>query len=114
MLSGVQKTICEANLIKGSVDQGYALDAFDKATKRLNQIEQLMKSINGTEDAKAIAELQGRIASEQAMIKNEAIKMQLFQMVSDAEARILEQREQESVMKDAARKGRYQFKAVAF
>lgn len=114
VLSGVQKTICEANLIKGSVDQGYALDAFDKATKRLNQIEALMKSINGTEDAKAIAELQGRIASEQAMIKNEAIKMQLFQMVSDAQDRILEQREQEAVMQDAARKGRVQFKKVNF
>lgn len=114
VLGGVQKTICEAALTKGSVDQGYALDAFDKATKRLNQIEGLMKSINSTKDPKAIAELQGRIASEQAMINNEAVKMQLFQMVAAAQDKIIQQRAQEADMQDAARKDAAQFPVISW
>lgn len=114
VLNGVQKTICESALVKGSVDQGYAIDAFEKATKRLNQIEGLMKSINSTKDQKAIAEIQGRIASEQAMIQNEAIKMQLFQMVSQAQDRIIEQRQHEALMKEASRKEAIPLKPVAF
>lgn len=114
VLAGVQKTICESALVKGSMDQGYTIDAFEKATKRLNQIEGLMKSINSTKDQKAIEEIQGRIASEQAMIQNEAIKMQLFQMVSDAQDKIIRQRAREANMELAARKGAAQFKEVQF
>jgi type IV secretion system protein VirB5 len=81
------------------------MDAYDTATSRLNQIEQLSKQINATDDPKAIAELQGRIATEQAAINNEQTKLQLYQMVADAQDKIQEQRQRELNVQAAARRG---------
>lgn len=90
-----QRTHCEARAVKGAQDKAFALDAYDKAKSRLNQIDQLMAKINDTPDPKAIAELQGRIAAEQAMIQNEQTKLQMYQMVAAAEDRLQQQRQLE-------------------
>ena len=100
-----QKSVCEADAVKPAVDQGMATDAYNTATSRLDQIEQLTKQINATNDPKAIAELQGRIATEQAAIQNEQTKLQLYQMVADAQDKIQEQRQRELNQRDAARRG---------
>jgi len=83
---------CEARAVKASQDKGFALDAFDAAKSRINQIDQLMQQINTTQDPKAIAELQGRIAAEQANIQNEQTKLQLYAMVAAAEEKVQQQR----------------------
>lgn len=90
-----QKTACEARAVKPAQDQAFALDAYDMAKSRLTQIDGLMGQINATSDPKAIAELQGRIAAEQAMIQNEQTKLQLYQMVAQAEDRIQQQQKRE-------------------
>ncbi len=90
-----QKSVCEQEATKPALDQGMATDAYNTATDRLNQIEQLTQQINSTQDPKAIAELQGRIATEQAAIQNEQTKLQLYQMVADAQDKIQEQRQNE-------------------
>ena len=90
-----QRTACEAHAVKPSQDKAFALDAYDKAKGRLTQIDGLMSQINSTTDPKAIAELQGRIAAEQALIKNEQNKLQMYQMVATAEDRLQEQRQHE-------------------
>ena len=100
-----QQSACQASAVKPSIDQGMATDAYTTATARLNQIEQLGKQINQTSDPKAIAELQGRIATEQAAINNEQTKLQLYQMVADAQDKIQEQRQRELNQRDAARRG---------
>lgn len=94
-VSNEQRTNCEAQAVKGSQDKAFALDAYDAAKNRLSQIDQLMQQINQTQDPKAIAELQGRIAAEQAMIQNEQTKLQMYQMVAAAEDRLQEQRQRE-------------------
>ncbi|ENU4131604.1 P-type DNA transfer protein VirB5 [Pseudomonas aeruginosa] len=99
-----QRTACEAQAIKGAQDKAFALDAYDKAKSRLNQIDQLMAKINDTPDPKAIAELQGRIAAEQAMIQNEQTKLQMYAMVAAAEDRLQEQRAHEMNVRDAAKR----------
>jgi type IV secretion system protein VirB5 len=99
-----QRTHCEAQAVKGAQDKAFALDAYDKAKSRLNQIDQLMAKINDTPDPKAIAELQGRIAAEQAMIQNEQTKLQMYQMVAAAEDRLQEQRAHEMNVRDAAKR----------
>jgi type IV secretion system protein VirB5 len=91
-----QRTNCEAQAVKGAQDKAFALDAYDAAKNRLSQIDQLMRQINQTQDPKAIAELQGRIAVEQAMIQNEQTKLQMYQMVAAAEDRLQEQRQRET------------------
>lgn len=94
-VSNEQRTNCEAQAVKGAQDKAFALDAYDAAKNRLNQIDQLMRQINQTQDPKAIAELQGRIAAEQAMIQNEQTKLQMYQMVAAAEDRLQQQRQKE-------------------
>ncbi|MEO6909933.1 MAG: P-type DNA transfer protein VirB5 [Edaphobacter sp.] len=100
-----QKTVCEQEATKPAIDQGMAMDAYNTATGRLDQIEQLTKQINSTQDPKAIAELQGRIATEQAAIQNEQTKLQLYQMVADAQSKIQQQRQREINLQAAARRG---------
>lgn len=90
-----QRTACQAQAVKSSQDKAFALDAYDQAKGRLRQIDQLMGQINQTQDPKGIAELQGRIAAEQAMIQNEQAKLQMFQMVAQAEDKLQEQRQRE-------------------
>src|SRR5690606_18064378 len=80
-----ERTHCEARAVKGAQDKAFALDAYDAAKTRLGQIDRLMAQINKTQDPKSIAELQGRIAAEQAMIQNEQTKLQMYQMVAAAE-----------------------------
>lgn len=94
-VSNEQRTNCEAQAVKGAQDKAFALDAYDAAKNRLSQIDQLMQQINQTQDPKAIAELQGRIAAEQAMIQNEQTKLQMYQMVAAAEDRLQQQRQKE-------------------
>lgn len=93
--SAQQRTNCEARAVKGAQDKAFALDAYDAAKSRLIQIDQLMQQINQTQDPKAIAELQGRIAAEQAMIQNEQTKLQMYRMVAVAEDRLQQQRQRE-------------------
>lgn len=100
-----QRIACEARAVKGAQDKAFALDAYDAARDRLNQIDQLMARINSTQDPKDIAELQGRIAAEQAMIANEQTKLQMYAMVAEAEDRLQEQRAQEIAMEEAAKRG---------
>ncbi|AQW70230.1 P-type DNA transfer protein VirB5 [Pseudomonas parafulva] len=90
-----QRDACRAQAVKPSQDKAFALEAYDQAEARLRQIDQLMGQINQTQDPKGIAELQGRIAAEQAMIQNEQTKLQMFQMVAEAEGKIQEQRQRE-------------------
>lgn len=90
-----ERTHCEARAVKGAQDKAFALDAYDAAKSRLRQIDRLMAQINKTQDPKAIAELQGRIAAEQAMIQNEQTKLQMYQMVAAAEDRLQQQRQRE-------------------
>lgn len=90
-----QRTSCEAQAVKGSQDKGFALDAYNAAKSRISQIDQLMAKINDTQDPKAIAELQGRIAAEQANIQNEQTKLQMYAMVAAAEDRVQKQRQRE-------------------
>jgi len=90
-----QRLACESSAVKGAQDKGFALDAYGKAQDRMTQIDQLMAKVNDTQDPKAIAELQARIAAEQANIQNEQTKLQLYSMVADAEDRVQKQRQRE-------------------
>ena len=90
-----QRLSCEAQAVKGAQDKGFALDAYNAAKGRINQIDQLMQKINQTQDPKAIAELQARIGAEQANIQNEQTKLQMYSMVAAAEDRVQKQRQRE-------------------
>lgn len=72
-------------------DKAVGLRAFEGARQRLAQIEQLMRRIDLTRDAKGVQEIQARIAVEQAAVQNETTKLQLVAMLQRAEERLVEQ-----------------------
>ncbi len=109
-----QKSACEAAAVKPSQDKAFASDAFDSAEKRLGQIDSLMGQINQTPDPKAIAELQGRIATEQAAIANEQTKLQLYSMMAQAEDKIQQQRQHEINAKALSRRGQLDLEPMTF
>ncbi len=107
-ISGPLQAVRSAEQLRGSVadaqasitarsrnasmtDKAVGLRAFEGARARLAQIEQLMGQINLTRDPKGIAELQARIAVEQAAVQNETTKLQLVAMLQRAEERLIEQ-----------------------
>ncbi len=71
--------------------QALAEDALATILATLAAYRQLMGQINLTRDPKGIAELQARIAVEQAAVQNETTKLQLVGMLQRAEERLIEQ-----------------------
>jgi type IV secretion system protein VirB5 len=69
-------------------NKALGLRAFEGAKARLSQIESLMEQVNRTQDSKGVAEIQARIAVEQAAVANEATKLQLVAMLQGAEERL--------------------------
>lgn len=90
-----QRGACQARAMKPSQDKAFASDAYQAAKARIDQIDGLMAKINDTQDPKAIAELQARIAAEQASIHHEQTKLQLYAMMAAAEDKIQAQRQRE-------------------
>lgn len=65
-----------------SVDQ-----MLEASVKRFDAINELISRINSSPDAKTTADLQARIAGEQAMLTNDMLKMQLLQQKYQMERR---------------------------
>jgi type IV secretion system protein VirB5 len=104
-LSGNIQTIAQAERLPGTVEaqmdavrarstraaqtnKAVALNAYEGEKARLTEIEGLMQRVNGTSDMKGVAEIQARIGAEQAVIANEATKLQLVAMLQQAEERL--------------------------
>ena len=70
--------------------------AYSQSSDRFAALATFIQSIGATGDSKAIAELQGRIQAEQAMLANEGVKLASLAQVAAAEtaARDLMRREQ--------------------
>lgn len=80
---------------KYATDKAMGLQAYDLAKARLDNIQDLMANIDSATDPKAIADLQARIATEQATIQNEQTKMQLMSMLQGAEEKLIAQQKRE-------------------
>ena len=115
-ISGSVRDIERAEQLTGTVDEqiekmhqrartsavtNKALDvrAFEGTKARLQQIESLMQQVNLTKDAKGVAEIQARIAVEQAAVANETTKLQLVQMLQAAEEKLEAQQRQAAAEK---------------
>jgi len=109
-----QRTNCQARAVRPAQEASMANDAFTTAQGRLDQINQLSQQINATSDPKAIAELQGRIAVEQAAIQNEQTKLTLYKMAADAQDRIDQQQAKEMHARTWAATGAISAEPVSF
>jgi type IV secretion system protein VirB5 len=72
--------------------------AYAQASDRFGSLETLIDKIGATPDAKAIAELQGRIGAEQAMLANEGVKLAALAQMSVAESAARDQIRREQVV----------------
>jgi len=68
-----------------ATNKAIALHAFDGARARLAEIESLMRKIDETHDPKGVAEIEARIAAEEAVVQNESTKLELVAMLERAE-----------------------------
>jgi type IV secretion system protein VirB5 len=59
---------------------------------RFASLQQLIDAIPGATDAKAVMDLQARIAAEQLMLQNEQTKLMVLQQAMEAEERARRQR----------------------
>jgi type IV secretion system protein VirB5 len=62
-----------------------AQQAFSNAGQRFAALQGLVTAIGNAPDAKAIADLEARIAAEQAMLDNEQAKLATLQQAAQAE-----------------------------
>lgn len=109
-----QRGTCQAHAVKPSQDKAFATDAYQAAKARIDQIDGLMAKINDTQDPKAIAELQARIAAEQAHIQNEQTKLQLYAMMAAAEEKVQAQRQRELNARTWAARGGIKVNPLTF
>lgn len=72
-------------------NKAMAETAYDNNIKRLDNIQALMEQANLTQDAKAAADLQNRIATEQAAIQNEQARLDMMAKLQQTELRLAEE-----------------------
>lgn len=77
--------------------------ALNIANQKPQQIQSLISQIQTTEDPKAIAELQARIAGEQAAMQNELLKVQLSVQMAEAQNKLTKEQAERDRL-DAIRK----------
>jgi P-type DNA transfer protein VirB5 len=94
-LSPEQRQIVEQGRKSVAMMQVMSRAAYQSTSQRFAAIQQLINAIAGAADVKAIQDLQGRIAAEQAMLQNEQTKLQVLSQAAQAEQWAQQQRVRE-------------------
>lgn len=92
-----------ADLNRAASAKALSQKAYTAAAQRLQNLEDLTAQISTTDDPKAIAELQARIATEQGMVQNEQAKLQALAMLTASEQQIAQQQARETSIKMGGR-----------
>lgn len=85
-LSGAQRYLNSL-----ATNKAMSLQAFQQTQNELNNLQSLMRQINQTQDPKAAADLQNRIAAEQAIIQNQQAQLGLASQLQQAELELAKQ-----------------------
>ena len=103
---GAAQTRCQRELNLPYQYQAYYQDADQKAKERVEQINNLMEMASSTEDPKAIAEVQARIAGEIALLQHEQSRISLIRGMAEADEQVTRAQGQERKRSRAARTGK--------
>lgn len=71
-----------------AANKAITMQAYDATVARVNNINELMKQADATGDMKAAADLQNRMAAENAMIQNEQVRLNLALELQRVEAQL--------------------------
>lgn len=74
-------------------------EAYRQASRRFDDLDTLLNQLKRTRDPKDALDLQVRIQAEQAILQNEANKMNMFNALAQAQDRLQEQQAREIQMK---------------
>ena len=97
-MSADEQAVIEARRRQSAWQAVTLREAYGQASARFASLNQLVVAIGGAGDAKAIADLQARIAAEQAMLANEQAKLELVAALAAAEAAGQATREREAAL----------------
>lgn len=100
-LSPVERADVIADREHAALLQAVTRDALSTASARFGELQQLIAAIPTATDEKGILDLQARIEAEQAMIANEAIKLQVLYETVSAEAQAESEEIQEETIAQA-------------
>lgn len=100
-----KKTTCEALAMQAALKKGLMVPAIQMVTKRGLHIRELEKAMRETQDMKEAAELQGQISAEQAYMLNMQAEMLTYDIESETERELLEQRATEQEVETFAKPG---------
>ena len=89
------RMVVEAGRNAASVFQASTQTAYQQTGQRFAALQQLITAVGTTTDAKASADLQARIAAEQAMLANEGNQMTMLYQMAQADRWAQEQRARE-------------------
>lgn len=93
-------------------DAALGQQAAQVGAQRLSGLQELTGALDGAANARAVMDIQARLAAEQAMIANDQMRLQGLEMAQQAEARLQTQRDQERAR--AAAQARLQLYRQAF
>lgn len=97
--TGQDKQICESLLNSNAQQQAYQQNALQLITQRVSQIQSLQSQINATQDPKAIAELQARIAAENTQVSNDSNRLAVMQALAQSQQQAAIQQAKERELK---------------
>lgn len=95
-----QRQQLEAARREAALRQALTRAALRIASERFASIQGLIAAIGGAGDSKAILDLQARIAAEQGMLQNEAIKLDVLRQAAQADQWARQQRLREQAIAD--------------
>jgi type IV secretion system protein VirB5 len=94
-LSPAEQQLIAARRKNAALLQTLGQSALQTASARFTTLQGLITAIGNAQDEKAIADLQGRISAEQAMLANDQSKLETLYRLTEAQRWATEQRAQE-------------------
>jgi type IV secretion system protein VirB5 len=82
-----------------------ASSGYEAADKDMRNLNQMLSSIQGSSDPKAIADLQARISLQQVKINSEQTKLATIKMLAEAEDKMVAQRRSDEVQAGYTKRG---------
>lgn len=112
--AGIPRNTCMSSLNKNFADQDLFQQSYNQTIAQDQKISDLMSQINQTQDPKAIAELQARLAAEQSIQQNAMLKLQVATELAKTQTKLIEQEKNEYMMNALSKTGRPAFTTQTF
>ena len=112
--AGIPRNTCMSSLNKNFADQDLFQQSYNQTLEQDKKINDLMSQINLTQDPKAIAELQARLAVEHSIQQNAMLKLEIATQLAKTQTKLIEQEKNEYLQSALSKTGRPTFTTQTF